>query len=112
VFGAYGTGWGTVKPKNLDDDTDCTGSISAIRWQSWGGKTAHGTGFTCTANPQEGGTRVQIRLFPTDLGRCAGSKRMAYRKFVVQFPMPDGGWHPKQNWLGLKSFCKPVNEQV
>lgn len=113
VFGRYGTGWGTVKPNRLDDDTDCSGTIYDIHWHSWGGPTARGMGTSCTeGGATGGGAKVRIRLRPTDLGECKGSTRVAYRQFKVEFPKPHGGWRPEQDWLGLKNYCKSEQSQV
>lgn len=109
--GKYGTGWGTVKPKNLDDDTDCSGAISGIHWTSWGGKTAHGTGVTCPDESKPSKV-ARIKLEPTDIRVCKGTHHPAYSELFVQFPNGHGGYHKKQSWLGSKNICQSEQSQA
>jgi hypothetical protein len=104
VFSGHGSGWGTVKPKLLSNDTDCTGAITDIHWSSWGGKTAKGRGKTCL-NGETGGT-VTIKLEPSDLRTCAGASRKSYTRLLVQFPKAHGGYTSKKLWWGIKNLCK------
>lgn len=105
VFGAYGTGWGTVRPAYLATGTDCGTVISKIHWSSWGRRHAHGTGLTC---PHESRSRslVRIRLEPAAPRICPTSHRLAYSKFFVRVPNHRGGYRHKKPWLGVTNYCR------
>jgi hypothetical protein len=107
VFGSYGRGWGTVKPKYLGDDTDCSGEITDIHWSSWGGASARGEGTHCTGSGA--GPNEILRLAPTALKVCPGTTRKVYTRLLVQYPTGHGGYQKKQNWLGITNLCVKTN---
>lgn len=107
-FAPDGWGWGTVKPAALFDGGDPSGSVSRIRWRSWGGSTAVGFGLNPIFKPGGGYYRrpARIELRAEDVGRCGG--RRAYRRLSVRVTShPGGKLGPWRLWAGAASLCGP-----
>ena len=85
---SWGTpGFGRSRPTTIDYGGDTSSSIHDIRWQSWGGARATGTGRAVYASPTAQtaeGREEQATVVAFDLGTCAG--RPAYRKVQWYFP--------------------------
>jgi hypothetical protein len=80
-------GYGTVRPTEINGGGDASGVVEGVRWSSWGGARATGTGTASYAAPDQplaAGKPAQATLVAFDLGQCAG--RTAYRKLVWYFP--------------------------
>lgn len=80
-------GFGTVKPSVIDNGGDPTGLVTGVAWQSWGGKTANGTGestFVPDGGPVAAGTTKAVEIRAYDLTTCDG--RPAYEHVTWWFP--------------------------
>jgi hypothetical protein len=86
-------GWGTAAPRYLTLGGDASGTITDIRWKSWGGPVATGEGLNEIFRPQGGyyPEPVVSRLRAYDVGQCAPRRTMAYRRLVVREPKRPGG---------------------
>ena len=109
VYGApNGEGWGTERPHLIYNGGDASGSISDVRWISWGGPIAIGWGKHPEFKPHGGYYR---RPFPAKLkaeriGRCEG--RRAYLRLLIREPRSPGGpLGPWRAWSGSSSICQP-----
>src|SRR5271154_5800579 len=80
AFAPGGAGWGTSEPAEIFNGGDPSGLITEVRWSSWGGATAVGSGRNPIFKPHGGYYRkpVAIELKASGLGRCAG--RPAYTR--------------------------------
>jgi hypothetical protein len=106
--GPYGEGWGTVRPATIFNGGDPSGSISDIRWRSWGGPTAIGWGRNPIFKPGGGyfAHPVAIELRAGALGHCGA--RRAYTHLAVRVPKrPGGSLGPWRPWSGAATICKP-----
>lgn len=81
------TGYGQVKPTEINNDGDGTSLITNITWTSWGGARAVGTGTTLYVAPDQAnyqGSQQTATVVASDLGRCAGHP--AYQHVSWYFP--------------------------
>jgi hypothetical protein len=108
-------GWGTQAPHYLTLGGDASGTITDIRWTSWGGPVATGEGLNRIFRPQGGyyPKPVVVRLRAYDIGRCAPRETTAYRRLVVREPKRPGG--PLSSWFGFSTsganwICGWLNE--
>jgi hypothetical protein len=92
-FGSYSTGWGRVKPKHLYNGGDGSGSISHIRWSTWGGSVARGRGKNPIFRPRGGyyPNPAPIKLRAKDPGPCGASGRIGYHHLYFSEPRKPGG---------------------
>lgn len=109
AFAPHGNGFGTVRPHAFFNGGDPSGDVSDIRWSSWGGSNAYGTGRNAIFKPGGGyyAKLAVIKLWAHDLGRCPGSQRRAYRRLSFRVPQRPGGPLPRhwQLWSGAASIC-------
>jgi len=107
--GGGGRGWGTPRPKTIDNGGDPSGIVSKIRWSTWGGKAAIGDGLTWVNKPTGGyyAAQARIELKALNIGLCFPKGPRAYRKLVYRAAARPGGplgaWYL---WGGQKSLCK------
>lgn len=76
-------GWGTVRPREIDNGGNPTGIAFDLTWESWGGPTAIGRGQTYIVPSGPGHVTASavpgpVTVVAYDLGDCHG--RLAYRK--------------------------------
>jgi hypothetical protein len=106
AFAPNGKGWGTSEPAEIFNGGDPSGLITGVRWSSWGGSMAVGSGRNPIFKPHGGYYRkpVAIELKASGLGRCDG--QAAYTRLSVREPKRPGGqlgpWRP---WSGASSIC-------
>jgi len=109
IYGApTGKGWGTAHPHFIYNGGDASGSITDVRWSSWGGAVAHGRGRNPIFRPRGGYFRhpVVALLKATDLGECEG--RRAYLRLLIREPRrPGGPLGPWRSWAGPQTPCEP-----
>lgn len=95
------TGFGSVRPREINANGDGTSYAEDITWQSWGGPTATGHG-TAAWVPPDGisadATPTSALVVASDLGDCRG--HLGYRTVVWYFPgkgetapEPGAGYH-------------------
>jgi hypothetical protein len=80
-------GYGHVRPARVSGGGDPTGLVTGIRWRTWGGATAVGTGTAEYVGPHQvvaNGTEEPARIVLFHLGRCHG--RRAYEAIEWYFP--------------------------
>lgn len=96
-FLVEGSGWGEVKPPTIFNGGDPTGLVSHIRWTSWGGPEAVGTGVSDWVGPGESvatGTQQPVTIVGFNRGPCGGV--VMYRAVEWYFPGHDEHFNPKQ----------------
>jgi hypothetical protein len=74
---------------------DPTGNLSQIRWNTWGGTQAVGTGISLYVSPNEitaAGTEQEATVVAFDPGTCHGS--YAYQAVEWYFPQHGGYFDP------------------
>lgn len=77
--GPYAAGWGEVAPPTISNGgAAASGTISRIRWRSWGGGVAVGRGLNPTYTPHGGYYRrpVVIKLRASRIQRCKRRGRL------------------------------------
>lgn len=97
-----------MRPAQIFNGGDPSGSVSDIHWRSWGGPTAIGWGRNPIFKPGGGyyAHPVAIKLRAGPLGHCG--KRRAYTRLSFRVPKrPGGPLGPWQLWSGAGSICKP-----
>jgi hypothetical protein len=99
-------GWGTAAPHYLTLGGDPSGTITHVRWSTWGGPVATGRGLNWIFAPGGGyyPHPVAIELRAYDIGRCAPSGTTAYRRLVVCEPSHPAG--PPGRWFGFSPIGK------
>lgn len=81
----HGTGWGKVRPAEIFNGGDPTGLVTHIRWSSWGGNTAQGTGKSDWPYPSvAAGKEESVKIVAFNLGTCAG--KVMYKAVEWYFP--------------------------
>jgi hypothetical protein len=83
----HGTGFGQVRPPEVDNGGDPTGLVTKITWSSWGGATATGTGtstYVAGNQPVAAGTPQTATIVAFNLGTCDG--RLMYQAVEWYFP--------------------------
>jgi hypothetical protein len=94
---ADGTGWGEAEPSTIYNGGDPTGLVSHIKWKSWGGAQALGTGMSDYVGPDESvatGTQEPVTVVAFDVGPCGGV--VMYRAVEWFFSGHNGSFNPKQ----------------
>ena len=89
-WSSYQTGYGHVKPPVINNGGDPTGVVTAIRWTTWGGPRAVGTGRGSYVGPHSvvaGGSYASAEIVLFHLGTCKG--RPAYD--AIEWYFPDHG---------------------
>jgi hypothetical protein len=108
AYAPHGSGFGTARPREIFNGGDPSGLVTSIRWRSWGGKSAFGSGRGSIFRP-EGGyypQQVTIKLWAHGLGHCPGSTRRAYRRLSFRSPdRPGGPLGPWRSWSGSRTIC-------
>ncbi|WP_152628276.1 hypothetical protein [Streptacidiphilus neutrinimicus] len=80
-------GYGRARPAGLSNNGDPTGIVTDLRWSSWGGARADGTGtaeYVAAGQSVAQGSAQQATVVAFDLGTCDG--RTAYRAIEWYFP--------------------------
>jgi len=109
----HGDGWGTVAPKQINNNGDPGGNVDTIRWKRWGQQTATGTGLGSVppvhGTGWVGGQRVLLRA--TRLGHCVHGGPPAYQQLYARYPVrPGGPLGPWQRWWpSSRDICHPAN---
>jgi len=89
-------GWNRVRPAALGSGfTFIEPPLTRIRWRTWGGNTALGTGRTSIEVGLED-RAVTAQLRAVNVGRCAANGPLAYRRLQIRTPRRPGG--PLGNW--------------
>jgi hypothetical protein len=68
-----GRGFGTVRPAEISNGGDPTGTVTDIHWKSWGGPTARGVGESDFVDPNESvasGKQEPVTVVAFDRGIC------------------------------------------
>ena len=112
--GEYGIGWGTERPHMLSNGgASPSGSITNVRWSSWGGPVAVGRGRHPIYKPRGGYYRhaVVAQLKAVQIGTCEG--RDAYLKLLIREPRrPGGPVGPWRSWAGPQTLCEPYGSYL
>jgi hypothetical protein len=106
VMAISGSGWGHVAPASVYNGGDPTGAVNSIKWNSWGGLEATGTGTSVFVGPDQTvseGTDEPVTIVAFDRGTCAG----VYMYEAVEWYFPQHGetFDPSQ----YESIC-PTNQ--
>jgi hypothetical protein len=98
-----GTGYGEIKPSEVNNDGDGQSFINSIYWSSWGGAVAVGWGRASWVPPRAqcscDGIIQPAEIIATDLGTCEG--RVVYRRYEWFFPEHRDYFRPHD----LQSTC-------
>lgn len=103
-----GQGWGTVRPRVLDNGGDPSGRVVGLRWRHWGAGTARASGRTALLRPEGGyyGRRGAAELRASRLGTCPDGTAAYTRLEVRTASRPrgpvTGPWRP---WGGDGDVC-------
>jgi hypothetical protein len=106
-FASNGEGWGEERPAAIYNGGDASGSVTDIRWNSWGGSAAIGWGRNPIFKPHGGYFRhpVWIKLKASAVGRCEGLR--AYTRLQFRAPKrPGGRLGPWRLWSGASTICR------
>lgn len=104
-----GQGFGTVRPRIIDNGGVPSGLVEEINWQGWGDTVAYGTGLGYQYRPGGGyyDEPVEVRLRARRLDDCGDADSPAYTLLAAQFQEKPGGrfgdWF---RWSGAKTICK------
>jgi hypothetical protein len=96
-WGSYQEGYGQVRPDGISNGGDPTGIVSAVRWQSWGGSKAIGTGISDYVSGNQtvaAGSQEPVTVVAFNLGMCEG--KLAYRAIEWYFPQHGEAFNPNQ----------------
>ena len=100
----YAAGWGEVAPAIISNGgAAASGTISSIRWQSWGGNVAVGRGLNPIYTPHGGYYRrpVVIQLRASAPRRCTPRGPLVYTRLTFREPSRPGG--PVGRWYAWAS---------
>jgi hypothetical protein len=103
-----GRGFGTSHPRQIYNGGDANGSVSHIRWYSWGGHAALGVGKQPMFKPAGGYYKLPLlaRLHAVARGRCYPGGPLAYtRLYVRSQTRPGGPFGRTYLWSGARSLC-------
>ena len=107
AFAPNGVGFGTERPAAISNGgASASGSISSVRWNSWGQDTAIGWGKIPLFKPRGGyyKHRVWIKLRAWVVGKC--ERQRAYTRLSIRYPRhPGGPLGPWRLWSGAASIC-------
>jgi hypothetical protein len=110
AFAPYQHGYGEVRPAVIDNGGDPTGIVSNIRWRSWGGLEAIGTGVSTYVGPNTpsvaAGKPEPATVVAASLGACDGI--VAYRAVTWYFPQE--GQSLDETRLSDSRICQPPQE--
>lgn len=84
-------GFGETRPSTIYNGGDPTGLVNNVKWNSWGGKTATGTGVAEYVAPGQivaDGTMEPVKVVAFNLTTCGGHP--AYRYVNWYFPAHGG----------------------
>jgi hypothetical protein len=87
-----GQGFGQVRPTSFFNGGDPTGRVTGITWESWGGRTATGSGTGYWVGPNQstaGGGPAPATVEAFDLETCAGKPMYG----AVEWYFPEHGEH-------------------
>jgi sugar lactone lactonase YvrE len=90
----YAKGWGEVAPETISNGgAAASGTISEIRWSSWGGEVAVGRGRNPAYRPHGGYYRrpVVIELKASAIKRCHSGGRLVYTRLTGREQVRPGG---------------------
>jgi virginiamycin B lyase len=93
-MGLYAVGWGEAAPPTLSNGgASASGTISDIKWSSWGGPVAMGQGLNPIFKPQGGyySKPAVIQLRVSDIRRCSPHGPLAYTKLETRGQARPGG---------------------
>lgn len=91
----HGTGWGKAKPTEIFNGGDPTGLVTHIRWSSWGGNTASGTGISEWPHPSvAAGKQERVKIVAFNLEKCGG--KLMYAAVEWFFPQHDEAFKANQ----------------
>ncbi|MGB8651005.1 MAG: hypothetical protein WCD35_10130 [Mycobacteriales bacterium] len=88
-------GLGVVKPNHVNFGGDPTGDFARLSWETWGGSTATGTGYTIYIPPGSAylrGRTEKGKIVAFDLGTC--HEVQAYRAMTFYFPQHHETFNP------------------
>ena len=89
-------GYGAVRPTFIDNGGDGSGVVTDVKWQSWGGSTAIGTGVAADGNdaskPLADAPMRTATVEAFDLGMCDG--KLMYRAVEWYFPSDGDKFDP------------------
>jgi hypothetical protein len=88
-------GYGEMERSTIDNGGDPTGLVEHIRWQSWGGSRAIGSGSAEWLGPNQfsyQATPAAATIVAFNLGVCRG--RLAYTAIAWYFPEHDQHFTP------------------
>lgn len=107
-FAPNGEGFGTARPSVIFNGGVPSGLIRGIRWSSWGGRIARGSGMTSIYKPGGGYYRTPVRakIKAYRIGRCYEGGPRAYLRMKVRVPSYPGG--PLGRWFlwsGARRLC-------
>lgn len=101
-LGPYAEGWGEAAPPTISNGgASASGTISSIRWSSWGGNVAVGRGLNPIFMPQGGYYQrpAVIELRASRIRRCTPGGPLAYTYLNTREPTkPNGPFGPWQPW--------------
>ncbi len=79
-------GFGRIRPKSVSLGGDPTGTVTKLRWSSWGKSVAVGSGsgfYVPPGEPTAGAVKATVRLKASSLGICKGQR--AYKRLSFRF---------------------------
>lgn len=88
-------GYGSARPATIDNGGDSTGIVTGVRWQSWGGAQATGTGtayYDPPGKPFADAVAQTATVVAFDLGTCDGV--LMYQAVEWYFPQSGGSFDP------------------
>lgn len=97
-------GYGSARPRVLDNGGDPTGILTNVSWRSWGGREAVGTGtgyYDPPGKPIAESVSERATVVAFDLGNCGG--RSTYQAVEWYFPSSGGTFDPN-NYLDVCSW--------
>jgi hypothetical protein len=106
-----GAGFGQVEPGEVFLGGDPTGLVTSIRWRSWGGSEAEGTGtstYVAANQTTADGSQQTATIVAFDVGTCAG--HAAYQEVEWYFPSEGGTFDPSQAVYACKKGYVNPNE--
>jgi hypothetical protein len=100
-----------VEPAEVFLGGDPTGLVTSIRWQSWGGSKAEGTGtstYVAANQITADGSQQTATIVAFDVGTCAG--HAAYQEVEWYFPREGGTFDPSHAVYACKQGYVNPNE--
>jgi hypothetical protein len=96
-WSSYQRGYGHARPSTIFNGGDGSGLVTHMRWQSWGGPMAVGSGLGLYVAPHQSnaeGTRETAKIVVFQLGYCRG--RRAYEAIEWYFPQHGQHFNPHE----------------